>query len=283
MCYQQNSSNGYCFDKIRINSTQKTAVVRKKLPIDNLREYSTFFRVKEPSSKARMSRFKSSLEIVAPSQSFLQLLLQHEQYLDIYYISYLEIAKDTFCKTKDEAIRLFREKLKTTRKKYSSDHFIYDQTKKNPSEKQNNNHGLFGEQTGYFGGKSFEYVIYPRISKITGIPCIHEEWVIKGSQTIKNKTMISSISDLCAFDVKAFFEDQYAQHIIHEEIDQQKLGKWLSNCSKIKKVSRRKFFSIGLNALHFCEAYEIDTYADLVKFFKKEKEKIKSRRGRRSA
>ena len=124
---------------------------------------------------------------------------------------------------------------------------------------------------------------------------MHEELRIKGAQTIKNKTMTSSISDLMSFDIRSFFEDQYkhhivyegidqyAQHIIHEEIDQQKLGKWLSGCTKIKNISRRKFISIGVNAAHFCEINYIYTYADLVKYLKMEKVKIKSRRGRRSS
>lgn len=283
MWHTQNSFYVYYFDKIRINSTQKDVALKNILPIDSLRKNSNFFRIRYPSSKAKILRFKSSLEIVAPTKSFLQLILQHKRSLKTYYISYLEIAKDTFCNTKDEANYLCWERLKTTRKKYSADHFIYDQCKEGPQKKRTNNHELFGKHTGYFGREKFKYVVYARISKITGFPCLHEEWRINGAQTVKDKTMISSISDLCTFDVKAFFEDQYAQHIVHEKIDQQKLGKWLLGCTKIKKVSRRKFFSIGLNVLHFCEINDIYTYADLVKYFKKEKAEIKYRKGRRAA
>jgi len=283
MWHHQKSLYEYYFDKIRINSTQKDVALKNILPIDNLRKNSKFFRIRYPSSKAKMSRFKSSLEIVAPTKSFLQILLQHERSLKTYYISYIEIAKDTSCKTKNDADSLCWERLKTVRKKYSSDHFIYDQRKEGPEKKRTNNHELFGKHTGYFGGKRFEYVTYARISKINGLPCLHEEWAINGAQTIKNKTMISSISDLCVFDLKSFFEDQYDKHIVHENIDQQKLGKWVLGCTRIKKVSKRKFISIGVNAAHFCEVNDIYTYGDLVKFFKKKKAEIKSRRGRRSA
>lgn len=283
MWHQQKVPCAYYFDKIRINSTQEDVALKNILPTDNLHKNSKFFRIRYPSSKAKMSRFKSSLEIVAPTKSFLQLILQHERHLKTYFISYLEIAKDTFCITKRDADSLCWERLKSIRKKYSKNHFIYDQRKKGPSKKRNNNHELFGEQTGYFGGEKFKYVIYPRISKITGMPCLHEELRIKGAQTIKNKTMTSSISDLMSFDIRSFFEDQYKHHIVYEGIDQQKLGKWLSGCTKIKNISRRKFISIGVNAAHFCEINYIYTYADLVKYLKMEKVKIKSRRGRRSS
>jgi len=283
MWHNQKLSQGFYFDKIRINSTEKPVVLKKKLPIANLRKNSKYFSIREASSKAKMSKYKSSLEIVAPSQPFLQLLLQHEPSLQRYIISKLEIAKDTFCKTKDEAVRLCWERLKTTRKKYSADHFIYDQSKEGPQNKRTKNSAHFGKQTGYFGGKRFKYAIYARISKINGLPCLHEEWRIIGAPIILEKTRISSISDLYVFDLKSFFEHQYDQHIVHENIDQQKLGKWILGCTRIKNVSKRKFISIGVSAAHFCEVYEIYTYADLVKYFKERKAEIKSRRGRRSA
>jgi allantoicase len=83
--------------------------------------------------------------------------------------------------------------------------------------------------------------------------------------------------------MKTFFEKQYNRHITHNEIDHQKFGKWLLGWTRLKKISKYQWCKISLSAKHFCDAYDISTYADLVRFFKQKKVNIKSKIGRRSA
>jgi len=278
----QKLSHGFYYDKIRINSEMNVST-NNKLPIKGLEKNSYFFSIRKASLKASWKKFQSSLEIVAPTQTFFQLLLQNETIIEPYMISHLEIARDTFYKTNYDAEHMCWETLKTCRKKFSSNHFIYDQRFEGNTKKRRNNPELFGQQTGYFGSDNFKYVVYARLSKINGMPCVHEEWRIRGAANIRKKTNISIISDLISFDLKAFFEDQYNRHICFEEIDNLKFGKWLLGMTRLKNVTKQQLMKIQLAHRHFCDDWDISTYADLVRFFKQQKKDIKSKRGRRSA
>ena len=283
----------YSFDRIRILSGQYLKSLHQRLPKKELERECTFFRLSPASEMAEKSNFSSSLEIVNPTQEFFRLLVEHErdlsskgtisQYKDPK-ISYCEIARDTFYQNDHEATIAALELGKKTNKKWSSNNFNYD-ARWDPDvvgKKSGKIKGL-GDRTWYYGSKMFEYVLYPRLSKINEQPCVHEEWRISGATNIKKKTGISSIADFIEFDIKSRFEEMNKKYIVHEEIDSIKLGKWILGWDRRRKFTNDEKLKIKMQAGLFCKHRKIYNAADLSKHFKREKDRIKAKKGRKSS
>ena len=98
-------------------------------------------------------------------------------------------------------------------------------------------------------------------------------------------------------DLKNEYENLTAKYIVLEEINMEKLGKWLLGRTRQKKFTRRQEISISIAAITFLNApyvikgekggkdkyiYRITTAAQLAVFFKEEKKIINARRGVRS-
>jgi len=272
----------YHFDRIRINTKAYLKTLHKNLPVKKLRNECVSIKLLAPFQKAFEYGYKSRLEIVAPSKRFFEILMDHESCLKPYRITRLEIAKDIICESIDEAERLNRMWAKDSRKKYSGN-FNYDDiycdTK--PDLKK----GLIGTFTAYFGNEKakFKLCSYVRYSKINGKICIHPEWRILGSHTIKNKTGIEEIGDLIAFKIEKFFENQEEKYIVHaEDINTEKLGNWLLGWNRKRSFTLREKRRKGLTTRIFLNSNKIGNFSDLVSYFMRKKDLIKKIKGRKS-
>ena len=117
------------------------------------------------------------------------------------------------------------------------------------------------------------------MSKINNSPCVHEEWRIIGAGNILKKSGIATISDLVSFNFKTFFENTREKHLIHEEIDHEKHGKWRLNWSRRKKLTEDENRQVSMESRLFCLDHKIETAADLVRVYGELKVELKSRRG----
>jgi hypothetical protein len=272
---------GYYYDRIRINTDLDKITLRKLLPKKFFAGETRGHSIKDASPAARRIGFRSKIELVAPTIKCLEALSKLMNNSTVK-ISYLEIARDIFTETQREAEARSYGSLMTLRKKYTSEHFIYDQTLKNDRKNLGNDPTLFGIMTGYFGNRNFKFVLYPRLSKISNDPCIHSEWRITGASLIARKTGIRSIQYLLKFDFRKFFEEKDMGYIAHEKIDRHKFGKWLLGWGKRKSFSRRQQMRISLMSATFLNVYEIRTYAVLVHFTRMKKKKISEKKGRKA-
>jgi hypothetical protein len=283
---------GYHFDLIRINSSQFVNVLKRNLPISDLKKECRSFRILEAFPQAAKYGFRSRLEIVAPTQSFFITLLKYESELNCHYkhltkvykISYLEVARDTYYETAseaDEAANSLRENL---RKKWSTRTMECDVLFEDKYRERNKRgKGYFGRYTRYYGGdKNFNFTVYQRISKINGKPCAHEEWRFIGASQIKMKSKISSIADLINFDFQAFCRQQDSKYLAHESINIEKLGKWLCGWTRRRKFTADEKRKIIMQAGHFLRHRKIKTPADLVNYFSKRKAEFRSKKGRKT-
>lgn len=283
----------YSFDRIRILSGQYLKSLHRELPKKKLEKECIFFRLSPASEKAEKSNFSSSLEIVNPTQEFFRLLVEHERDLSskgiiLNYkepkISYCEIARDTFYQNDHEAEEATSELCKTLRKKWSSNNFSYDAMfDPDVAEKKVRKTKGLGDKAWYYGGDKFQFVFYPRLSKINRQPCVHEEWRISGATNIKKKTSISSIADFIEFDFKKCFEEMYSKYVVHEEIDHLKLGKWQLGWTRRKNLTSEEVREATMQARLLCRHKKIESAADLSKHFKREKDRIRAKKGRRTS
>jgi hypothetical protein len=275
-------AGGYYFDKIRINTYYKPRELRKLFPKELFEGETKFFTIRKAPETARRWGLRSFIYVVAPSMNCLELLALGLRY-DRIYLSEIEITQDILAESKRSAAEGAYELIETTRKKFTSEHFIYQWTISDKTKNYLNDPNLFGIMTGYFGRENHQYAIYPRNSKITGQPCIHSEWRIRGASLIKKKTGIRSILDLIRFNIPTFFEKQEDKYLVREKIDRNKLGKWLLGWKGRRVFSRRQRMRIGLMSVTYLNVYDIRTYADLVHFIRmKKKQNISERRGRKT-
>jgi hypothetical protein len=268
---------GFYFDQIEINTNQEIEELRKLLPENELSQEASKFSIRKASKNAQKVGFKSRIKVVAPSHKCLEILSMYLSDIAIVKFSDLEIARDTFYNTEREAEYESNKLLQTLRMKYNSEYFIYDQffEKRKITFKKD----LFAERTGYYGSKDFKYVIYARLSKINGQPCVHCEWRVKGAIKIENKTGITCINDLMTFNFVKFFEKMELRYIIHERIDTYKLGRWILGWGNKKKLTEREKRKLQLMTLTFQNCKAIYIYADLVRYLTKRKAALKKKRG----
>jgi hypothetical protein len=187
----------------------------------------------------------------------------------------LEITKDTFRESEEQAVSEVKGKRGKLRKRWANSHFIYEPDKKANLEFKK---GLYITPTIYCGGNNSKYVLYARPSKLNGKPCFHEEWRLKGPSTIKRATGISIIKNLVSFDIRKFIEERNKRLLRDDlQIDIMKLGKWLTDCTRQKKFSDKKRSDIRFHATAFLTTFEIDSLAALIQYFKKEKKKVTER------
>jgi hypothetical protein len=221
----------YYFDRIRINAVFDLASLRNILPVSSLKKECFNFLIKKPSDKAAELGSKSCIELFAPSQDGLKLLhnaikqatdLKQVKQEDLYYdISYTEIARDRIAESFYDAEAKFFKRTRTLRRKGSTYFF---KRCHGPAKNSGHQYGLFSNFTNYYGRKPFKYVIYPRCSKIDNYPCLHEEWRISRSSTIRQKSGIRAIDDFINFNFVAFFKI-YDCNFVHEDIDMDMLAR----------------------------------------------------------
>ena len=262
----------FYFDRLWIYSMRTPPQINQNIPLNRFIEHCRVFKIKGKSSFQQFTNYHSWLDVIAPTPEFLRLLYQHEESLNPYKISYIELARDTIHDTKQQACEAIQNL--HFRKKWATKHFtFYD------SELSTNNE-MFGNITKYSQSKNFGFKTYARISKIAGKPCAHLEWNIRTPKIIEAKTGISEIGDLLAFNFQKFFEITDNRMLIrNEKIDQQKLGKFLLGLRKKKKLNRRQTFSVGCHGSAYMNGRD---YGDLVRYFSKLKKQIRSKTGPRT-
>jgi len=285
----------YHIDLVRVNSKMPFHSLRKNLPYDDLKTECDYFDILPAFPIANQHGYQSRIEFTVPSKNFFNIL--SKSHLGSYSISHLEIAEDTIFDNKNDAQDAIRKLFVTLRKKYSNTNFIFDRYYSVKGNRSSKHRGVFGEEmgkfksqnafgdlTGYYGqNKNFMFRIYTRFSKINGKPCIHAEWVMKSAALIRTKTGIRKIPDFLEFNLEEFYKRQFEKQITHDEIDKFKLGKWCRNLnSRKRKFLEKDMYRIGFNANLFCRKNRIETYTELVTWFKREKDRIKSKPGRSS-
>lgn len=274
----------YYYDRIRVN-TALPVVELKAILKDELSKNGQHLIVGTPYKRARDIGFNSRVELFSPSTLLIQNVAKKLDALE-YSTPYIEIARDTFCDSEHDAYFKTHNLFQTLRKKFSARFILYEPSKKKKKKKRiRPGKGLFSIETGYYGSLNFEYVAYARRSKLNGVPCVHEEWRMRGANHIKQKMRIKSLSDIAALDVKAFFETTSRRHLVNEEIDLIKLGRWVIGWNgKRKTFTQRDLFSIGVAAITFLRAGKLESFtpAELAKHIDRLKKKYMQGRGRRT-
>jgi len=253
--------------------------------VDLLTKEARHFEVRFASNPARKWGYRTALEITCPTTRFIDLLcefdaeLMHDNGRRIYpyKISYIEFSRDIPCSSEREAETAMDRIAETLNKRWLSTSGRYDAFEGKTRNKYADR-GLFGERTWYYGGPTFEYVMYPRYSKINLKPCVHSEWCITGAAALLVKTGIKTLRDLAAFDIEAFFEANQVKHLAYERINHLKHGKWLLGWRKIK-LTEVEIRMAEMQSYLFCRDHKIKTPADFVRVYKEIKAELKNRRG----
>lgn len=270
----------YSFDKIEILIRIPNNILLSYLDIDALQKKCRKLVIIPTKNRAKSMGYLSKLIVTVPSNGFFRLLATYD--LNACRITYIEIAKDMVRASIHEAKVDSYRLITSLRKKYTSSQFIYNDRDSCKSTKVAFENGMFSDMTGYFGTLLFRFVIYARFSKINNVPCIHSEWRIRGAYQIYDRTGIETIKDFITFDLQKYFEDNVDKYIVFEEINLEKLGMWVLGWKRMKNPTKRQVISIGCAAMVFLNANCISTSAQLADWFKKNKNRIESKRGRRS-
>ena len=275
----------YHFDMVRINSRIDLKTLYDKLDLRALETESHKLTIKPPYPMAKRYGYSSCIEIVVPTIKALNLLDDNENIFGDYSISHIEIARDLPHKNKEKAIESFNKIKRRLSKKYTTDSKLYDAKALLMEGKNVNSKDdplLFSDQTLYLGPKSFQYVVYPRLSKIDGKPVLHAEWRIGGAAKIKQKTGIKRIRDLISFDIPAFHEKQDIIQLLESDIDLIKLGKWQRNKTRKRNFTEKELSSMLFGVKVFLNAAGIKSFADLKKNLLDKKKEVKSKPGPKS-
>lgn len=277
----------YSIDKIDISTSIDHHSIDNYLPMAQLKNECRELIVIGIERDSEHQRYYSKLIATAPTKRFFQML--NNNYLCGYAISYIEIAKDIPRESESEAMIDSYKSLNFIMKKSTLKCSIRDYRDSCESTKSANEKGMFSQQTGYWGKDNFQFVLYARYSKITGEPCIHSEWSIRGSGNIKKKAGIRSVKDLCELDLEQRYEQITAEYITTEAINRDKLGKWMNGWSRKKILSRLDQMKVDLAAATLLSSicfrsprHAINhknrncTAAELAEWFKEEKERIRS-------
>lgn len=276
---------GFYIDRMAILSYFPFYVVKKDLSfLQEDRHESTYFKILATSHQAKRGYFKSRIEIGVPSRKCLEILSRYFSHRQEHRISYLEITRDIFYPTDQDAIDKLLHALTLTRRKYSSKRFIYDQTKQPNKERfADDREGLISPKTGYYGPANFRYVIYARLSKINAKPCLHDEWRLSPPR-IREKTGIRTLDDLLNFDIRSFFDRKCKRLIIAEPkpIYLERLGRWLLDWGYKKKITKEHMDRIYSEAREFCKTHKIRSYLDLSEYIKRRQEELKAKKGRKT-
>jgi hypothetical protein len=137
----------------------------------------------------KLAKYKQYLQLQQPNDSALQAIAERQ-----HHITRVDFALDWIFIDKDECNRAYRD-------------FCRYNVVKFHSRRQ----GVrFVKTTRYTAGRTApnNLVVYAdKPSKVSGKPCLHLDWRIKGTQALK-RAGISSVKDLIKFDHRAFWEER---------------------------------------------------------------------------
>lgn len=266
----------YYFDKIQINSYDSVGKLRY------LEELLPRVNVLTASEAAQRWNYRSRVEITVPTPETFALLKQH-LLPETYKITYLEISRDRYFESRNDAYYSSRKAIDSLSKKYSTAFFVFDASLSKKKGIIHEDDKLFSDRTGYLGGYGFKYVIYARDGKVYNMPCRHDEWRISGSSKIWQKCRVKNIDDLIGMDIADHFIDLDERYISYDRIDHERFGKFLLGWGKRKKFTQRQIGSCQLAGFQYCMGYGITSFSGLRKHIDDEKKRIKAKPGVRSA
>lgn len=275
----ENNDQIYCFDQIIIHSKQDQQTLKKSLPVKELKSECRQFYFRRPLDNAKRSGYKTAINSIVPTNNFFTILNRYESILGNYKVLKIEIARDIIFNDLSDAYLEFMQS-RETNKKWSTYFHAYIQ---NGKEFKKKDKGLWSDKTNYYGNNSFNFAIYPRTSKINDMPCLHMEFRLLHANKIKKKTGIEFIRDFIDYDIENMFEEFLDKYINYYELDIQKVGKWLLNWTRRKKLTRKEINKAQLRARLFCDIYNISNFADFKCFLGKMKIEAKKKKGRKSA
>ncbi len=226
----------YGYDQVLIVCKQTAEELESVLPVERLEKLSSTFQISSKvSDEAWKFGYRAWIKFVNPSVLCLRLLRKHKKHLKHYAIIRVEIAKDTPVGCLADGDVCVDMMNRITCKRWGKESKCYRQ------EEHKQDAHLFaddkGSITSYFDPyKQFAYVIYSRLSKFRQLrnnPCIHLEFILKGSRNIEKKLRVKTIGDLLKINIKEQYELLEAKYIYYEDFDFSedellKLGKQLT-------------------------------------------------------
>jgi hypothetical protein len=100
-----------------------------------------------------------------------------------------------------------------------------------------------------------------------------------GVARIRRLTGIINLQHLASFDFSVFFEKMGHKYIVHEELDDAKIGKILSGMERRKVLSIRQQMKGGLKYAMLRSRYSIETASDFANAIRKELKLYSTQRG----
>ena len=267
----------YSFDRIRINLFEDPEEMKTILPVKEFVKLSHHFQIDtiDSDKENNFEGYKSRLDFVAPNDECLSLLFDCQNRLGDYKISYVEIAQDKIAESENDAEILSKHFATTTRKKWLSNHFIYDQRLKDDFPKKIDPN-KFGKMTLYSRSNKFGIRSYSRYSKVNHLPAFHREYIVRTPSAILQKTGIKGLKDFLFFDFPNFFERTDKIYLSIGIIDKERLGRYLLGWSKKKIFTDREIWTLELTSTLY--SYE-RTAGDLILYIQKLKREIRKKRG----
>lgn len=285
-------SKMYHYDKIRINICKTVKELKRLLPIKMLKANCDSLQIGRASKPAQRGGFKSRIEPVMPNTKFFDILLSLGDALGTYVISKVEFAVDELYPGGFAAEMACEFKQKHTLMKYARHYLLYGKKEMHESDSayKKRKKGVYSNLTFYSGEitSGCRLIIYARDSKAAKMagmpetPCLHTELRIQGASRIRKLTGISSIADLKAFSIQEWLEPHLSNRTQRRKINHEKHGRFLLNKgsrASLKYKPGRGFSPIQASLI-YCRLMRIDSAGELLSHYRKEKERIRSKRVR---
>ncbi len=224
----------YRYDQILILSKRSRNELTKELPVKELRDRSFYLNTIciKKDSKAYMNGYRTSINIVAPSSRFLQIMRKKLRPKSDYAIIKLEIARDVKVDSLARGDDYVENLARTTCKRWGKESGCFRQEEQ--MQDRDNFESNKGSITFYLDNeKQFSFVTYSRQEKLkknNGSFCVRQEFRIKGSRNIYNKVGVESIGDLIRCSAAELYEQLEEKYIYYQDYDfseegQVKVGK----------------------------------------------------------
>jgi hypothetical protein len=277
----ESNNVAYSFDKVDILSKMPMNLLLMQFDTVKLRKVCADFGIVHLDNDDKPWKFQSLIYVVAPTSEFFRLLSKYN--ISEYIINAVEIAKDEMRRTENEAMLESYKSMMLLKKRYTTKFHLADYRGSCHSTKSANTKGKFSEMTLGLGSKTFVYKIYARYSKVTGEICIHSEWKISRSHNIYVRTGIETIKDCIDLNLMECYENLTSKYIVNEDINIERLGKWILGWGTKRKFTPKEFGRISLAGNFFLSIYKIGSAAQLADWFKNEKIRINTKPGMKSA
>ncbi len=235
------------YDQIQIISKQFRNKLVKELPVKELKKRSVTFKLVPVSSKTEMyeSGYRTILNIVAPSGHFLLLLRKYRGHLKDYAIVKIEVVRDTNIESLEQGDDYVKTLRRITLKRWGKNNSCYDQEEHIPENDRFD--PAKGSITLYLDQKKpFEFTAYSRFLKSKKLSCrpqLRQEFRVRGSRNIHDKTGIKTIGNLIKYHPAKLYEDLESRYIYFQDYDfseegQLKMGKFATRVHGNKVIER---------------------------------------------